>query len=525
MRSRRSVPLAMVLALLLLAAPGVASAAIVEVSPGEDLEAAIAALDPGDELIVHGGEYPQTERFSIDLMGTPEMPILIRAADGERPIVSRGDESQNLIDLVRVEHVVIRGIEFRGGSAGLRISRAIGFTLEECEIHETGDVALRMNDGGGVYQDLRILRNHIHDTHGTGEGMYLGCHDGSCQVVDSLIEGNYVHHTNAADIEQGDGIEIKQGSYGNIVRDNVIHDTNYPCILTYNNGGAAPNVLERNVMWNCGDMGIQSEADTTIRNNIILSAGANGIGCQPHVGGSPSNLTIVNNTILDSDGTAIRISGASGLIVVANNALYTDGASALDIAGDLSMVTVAGNVVLGSASPAGGTTGGSLAADFVSAMFTGAPPNDVFPRAGGALVGTGDDRFTPTDDFNGTTRTTDDVGAYAFDADGNPGWVIVPGFRDAVGTPPGSDGGVPTGDGGSTTTTDGGPGGPDGSTGPRPDGSTVPGRDAGAGAMESGGCSCRAAGRGGAGAAGSIVAALAVALASIARRRRDARAR
>jgi hypothetical protein len=32
---------------------------------------------------------------------------------------------------------------------------------------------------------------------------------------DSLIEGNYIHHTNSADVEQGDGIEIKEGSYGN----------------------------------------------------------------------------------------------------------------------------------------------------------------------------------------------------------------------------------------------------------------------------------------------------------------------
>ena len=46
-------------------------------------------------------------------------------------------------------------------------------TIEECEIHDTGDVAISAN-AGGTYEGLRILRNHIHHTNGTGEGLYLG---------------------------------------------------------------------------------------------------------------------------------------------------------------------------------------------------------------------------------------------------------------------------------------------------------------------------------------------------------------
>lgn len=33
-----------------------------------------------------------------------------------------------------------------------------------------------------------------------------------------------------------------------------------------------PNVIERNVMWGCGDHGIQSAADVIIRNNIVLGS-------------------------------------------------------------------------------------------------------------------------------------------------------------------------------------------------------------------------------------------------------------
>ena len=73
-------------------------------------------------------------------------------------------------------------------------------------------------------------------------------------MFDSLIEGNYIHNTNGPSVAQGDGIEIKEGSYGNIVRDNVIHDTNYPGIITYSTvGNGPPNVLEGNVVWNSDD--------------------------------------------------------------------------------------------------------------------------------------------------------------------------------------------------------------------------------------------------------------------------------
>ncbi len=178
--------------------------------------------------------------------------------------------AQNIIEVSASRYVIFRGIEFTGGSHGIRLMDSDFVTIEECEIHETGDVAMSANSGG-TYEGLRILRNHIHHTHGTGEGMYLGCNSNGCRVANSLIEGNYIHHTNGADVDQGDGIEIKEGSYGNVVRDNVIHDTNYPGIITYSTvGNGPPNVLEGNVIWNSNDNAIQSAADVIMRNNIVL---------------------------------------------------------------------------------------------------------------------------------------------------------------------------------------------------------------------------------------------------------------
>jgi hypothetical protein len=250
-------------------------------------------------------------------------------------------------------------------------------------------------------------------------------------------------------VEQGDGIEIKEGSHDNIVRDNVIHDTNYPCLITYSTvGNGGPNVLERNVMWNCGDHGIQSAADAVIRNNIILGSASDGIAMQSHQSGAPSNLTIVHNTVLHPSNDAISLRDAVGTVVIANNAIYAQQASAIFVGGgDTSMVTIVGNVGMGGISGFDATLGaGDLATDFVAGSFAGAPPIDLFPASGGALVGAGDPAYAETDDFNCLVRPGEapDVGAYGFDAAGNPGWTIDAAFKDCAGEGGGTEGGGDT---------------------------------------------------------------------------------
>lgn len=478
---------------------GVSAAATVEVMPGDDLQAAIAGLQAGDELVLHGGMYVVTARLGISIAGTEGAPIVIRAAEGEVPHIHRGDANQNIVDIDSAEYVEIRGVELSGGSAGVRISAARFLTIADCEIHGTNDVALRANDGGATYEALHIVRNHIHDTSNTGEGMYLGCNDDGCRIADSLIERNYIHHLDGPNIVQGDGIEIKEGSYGNVVRDNVIHDTNYPCILTYGTvGNGTPNVIERNVMWNCGDHGIQSAADAVIRNNIILGAGADGIAMQPHQSGAPSNLVVVHNTVLNAGGDAISLRNATAEVVLANNAVYSQSGSAIFVnAASMPFATLSGNIGLGGAGGLPGYVEGSLD-DLVAGHFDGTPPIDVFPAEGGTLVGAATAEFLADDDFNTTPREGAlDVGAYVFDPRGNPGWDIDAELKEFPGDPPGGDdetGGSVDDDTGATDHGDATHGDGTGSAdagsvatdtaGPETSGGTS------RGAEETGGCSC-----------------------------------
>ncbi len=501
-----------------------AAAAVVNVSPGDDVEAAINAAQPGDEIVLADGEYVLGDRFGISIAGTEAAPIVIRAADGASPLLHRPNADQNIVDIDSATWVEIRGIRFQGGSAGIRISAADHLTIEGCEIFGTDDVALRANDGGATYQSMHVVGNHIHDTNNTGEGMYLGCNDDACRVASSVIERNWVHHTNQATVSQGDGIELKEGSHDNVIRDNVIHDTNYPCILTYSTvGNGGPNVIERNVMWNCGDHGIQSAADATIRNNIILSTNASGIAMQMHQSGAPDQLVVTHNTILKASGDAIALRDVAGQVVIANNAAYAQGGSAIFVGGgNLAGVVLAGNVGIGGVSggPGGGYVDGDPASDMIDAHFGGMPPIDVFPAAGGALVAAGDPAYVAEDDFNALPRGgVADVGAYLFDPAGNPGWPLAPEFKDfpdgggetggeTTGDPTGSA--DETGGGGSATSAvDEGSGGSEGGPGGSDDAGTEGSAGAGAGGGDEGGCGCRASRTGPLGSALVLLVALA----------------
>ena len=414
-------------------AAGAATALAVEteIGPGDDLEVAVAALQPGDVLVLRGGDYVFNENITLRATGTPAAPIVVRAKAGERALLTQATDRQNVIEVRDSAHLILRDLTITGGSHGIRLINSDDLTIENCEIFETGDVALSANSGG-TYERLKILRNHIHHTNGTGEGMYLGCNNDGCRIADSLIEGNYVHDTNRPSVAQGDGIEIKEGSYGNIVRDNVIHDTNYPGILTYSTvGNGPPNIIERNVIWNSNDNTMQVAADAIIRNNIILG----NVAFQLHQAGTPSNLQFVHNTVINP-GAGITIRNVSGPVVIANNAIYSGGTAINLISGDVGQVRFAGNVGVGgvSSNVTGFENGNGIGSDFVNASYAGAPPIDVYPSSGSALLGAGDAQYSAQDDFNGLPRSGPvDAGAYGFSTAANPGWAIAEGFKPQPG--------------------------------------------------------------------------------------------
>jgi hypothetical protein len=284
-----------------------------------------------------------------------------------------------------------------------------------------------------------IRRNHIHHTGLSkrgpteGEGMYIGGHDGSYITTNSIFEGNYIHHTRGTSSGGNDGIEIKFGSYGNIIRDNVIHDTNigtkYPGIFVYG-GGKGINIVEGNVIWNAGE-GIQVVSDAIIRNNIIFNCSMTGITATPHAAvPHVRNVKIVNNTIVNHPkGVLFRWEKAKKMIF-ANNAVYCSDSMAIDASG-ISNKTFSANFVTGqllgtqldgSAFCNGGT---------IKSAFVAPDEFDYWPATTSALICSADPDYIAELDFNHTPRSQPyDVGAYESEFTlTNPGWQIKEGFK------------------------------------------------------------------------------------------------
>ncbi len=415
--------------------PGAALAALwfagnlpaAEIGPGGDLEAAVAALAPGEELVLQGGAYEFNENITLTANGTAGQPVVIRAKPGERPVISQATTAHNVVEIRSSSYLELRNLVFTGGSHGIRLIDSDFVTIEGCEIFETGDVAISANSGG-TYEGLTLRRNHIHHTNGTGEGMYLGCNNDACRVANSLVEGNYIHHTNRPSVLQGDGIELKEGSYGNVIRDNVIHDTKYPGIILYSTAGnGPPNTVEGNVVWNVSDNTMQIAADAILHNNLVLG----NVAFQAHQSGSPANIEFVHNTVINA-ASAIQVRNVSGPVLIANNAVYSQATAIRLISGDVGQVLLSGNVGTGGVSGggAGFSNGGGIDVDFVAADYSGEPPVDAYPAAGSALAGAADPARVTGSDFNGTDRQgVADAGAYRAGEARNPGWTVRAGFK------------------------------------------------------------------------------------------------
>jgi hypothetical protein len=378
---------------------------------GTALRTALNALTPGDEIVIAAGTYEFSSNFSLNLQGTAAAPIWITGQAGA--IIYMNTTGQNILNVgssSQTRYVCFRNLEFTGGSHGIRFYDCTQVWLNNCHIHGTGDAGISTNTVDTSY--MHITRNEIHNTGGTGEGMYLGANNGAVIMSNSIIALNHVYDTDNG-TSQGDGIEVKQGSWGNLIAENHVHDTNYPCILVYGTAGQAQNIVERNICYRSNDNAMQIQGECIVRNNLVISAAGNAFASQPHQG-NPTNIQVVHNTFVNS-GVAARLSSWSGAsnMVFANNACYSQSSNAINVVSGTTGITFAGNVTFGSVTSGvnGSSTGNGLG-DFVNVSFD-ASNRDAHPSGGSALLGVANATHAAAADLEGTTRTSPhDAGAY-----------------------------------------------------------------------------------------------------------------
>jgi hypothetical protein len=363
-----------------------------EIGPGSDLCGAINALRPGEELMLHPGDYqgPCTIRSG----GRPGAPVVIRALDpAQRPrIVYYAGRDSNVLD-VKASHVILRGLRFGPTQEevdGVRVFKAEEITVEDCEFDGMGGIAVVANHAnvhGLVVRNNVILRARA-------TGMYFGCHDGTtCSIVGLLIEGNYIHGVTAPPDEVGYGIQVKLNSAG-IVRANVIVDTKGPGIMVYGAHDAALlSVVERNfVAGSHRSSGIVvGGGPALVRNNIAVGSAEAGIALEDYrKRGLLRGVVVVHNTVVgNGGGIGVLSNGALDALVINNAVQVRAGTPVLPPA--RAGLELAGNV------------------DCTGAVcFANPDARDFSPAPGSPLVGSGVERQTPwfpAADFFGVRRS------------------------------------------------------------------------------------------------------------------------
>ncbi len=365
---------------------------------GAALKAAIAVLQPGDRLELGSGVWSVNSYFTIDRVGTAAAPIWIAAQAGATPVLTRPDALQNAVNVGAgggARYLVLEGLEITGGDTALKIYDAMNLWIDLCEIHHCAGAGIAANTVDTAF--LYITRNEIHHTAGTAEGMYLGANNAAAVTHGSVVALNHVHDTAGT---QGDGIELKQGSWGNWIAENQVHDTQYPCILVYGTGGNPPNLIERNVCYRSGDNVMQVQGEALVRNNLLVD-GAQGFQSHDHQGMSV-DLVFVHNTIVNTGrGANLQSWNARPGMVFANNAVYSQGAESVRFGNGSLGVAIAGNVVLGPVVGASsGFSPGVGLSDFVDVAWN-ASSLDATPTAAGALIGRADPSWLVPSDLSG----------------------------------------------------------------------------------------------------------------------------
>jgi hypothetical protein len=375
---------------------------------GAALVKAVEALQPGDRLELAAGTYSVERMWDIGVSGTAEAPIWIVAAEGAQVVITRPDDKQNVLNVGQggpVKFLCLRGIEFTGGSHGLRLGHCSDVWIDQCHIHHTGQVCLSANSADT--QRLFLTRNHIHHGDGHAEGMYLGANNGDHIMSESVIALNHIHDCRG---DQGDGIEVKQGSWGNLIAENHVHDTQYPCITVYGTAGKPVNIIERNLCYNSGDNVMQVQGEAIVRNNVLINGAGAGFASTDHQG-KTLNLQVIHNTILNA-AHAFRGGSWNGRegMVLANNILYSRDANALHYANGNAGVLSTGNVVFGDG-PKDGCVKGRGFEDFPGVTLDGSK-HDATP-ASDAKLDHADPQHLLGTDFHGKTRTKNVSGAIA----------------------------------------------------------------------------------------------------------------
>ncbi|MCB9673859.1 MAG: right-handed parallel beta-helix repeat-containing protein [Alphaproteobacteria bacterium] len=420
-----------------------ALAASVSVSPGDDLDALTSSLGPGDAVVFTDGVYELEGTLTVEGVGEEGARVELFAQEGATPIL-KSLNGNTILEIRDSEHLTVRGLTFIGpdtweedGNNGVVIRDSSDVIFEDNVVQQVRSTLLYLAGDGSSYQ---IRRNRLEQS-SNGHGIYAGCGDGACWLADSVIEQNLIRDLHGEPWQYG--IVLDNGSQANTIADNVVYNLNGTGIRVESTQFGDPNWIERNAVWNGAESGIEVYGAARVRNNVVFEMGGYGIRSGSE-NDELEDVVITYNTVALTDNWAVRLDDwpdRIGMVFSSNCIANITGRGLFfdnDLQDDETDTTTyfTANVVSGlvegidiSIYPDWFIPGAGVA-DFEDVAAW-----DFYPVNQSALVGSGDpagDAWIPEIDFNGANRNgaSPTIGAYEWDGNGNPGWVIQEDFKD-----------------------------------------------------------------------------------------------
>lgn len=441
----------MLISLLLPAAHAISAT----VSPGDDLNAVVTSLGPGDVITFTAGTYELTNSLRVsEAVGEEGSPVRLVAADGAE-VVLKQTENDNVLVVVDSSWVHIEGLILEGrdtweeeGGGGLVVNNSSHISIVDNELRQLRGDVLRF---GGDTSDMTVRHNHLHHS-SRGTAIYIGCGDGSCWMSDSIIEDNLIHDIGTPD-DNRSGIYLDNGCQGNTIAENVVFGVTGLGIHVESTQLGDPNTIEGNAVFEIGNHGIEITGEAIVRNNVVFQTEGVGIRSGNHENDDLRNVRITFNTVALTGQEGIRLDdwGEREGMVLSSNVVanITGRAFRWENDQDPELAYVTANVFSGlvegidAAEYPEWFTPGSGVADFADVENW-----DFYPGVNSSLVGAGDpsgEAYVPSVDFNGDARNGEapTVGAYQWSGAGNPGWLIAEDFKGEGGgvTGPAESGG------------------------------------------------------------------------------------
>jgi len=379
-------------------------------SPFRTLQHAADIVAPGDTVHVRNGTY---DGFRLSTSGTAHNRIVFQTV-GDGVVINTVASGGDAIYLSSVDYATIDGF---------RIEDVNGGGIQHHDASATNPVY------GLILRNNSILRSE-------DVGIYLS------QVMDSLIENNEV-----ADSGWGGThcmYMANAGTGNTTIRGNRLHG----CVkggIHFNgdssiggDGIISGMIIENNIIYDNTTNGLNLDGvqDSIIQNNLIYNNSPNGIRAFQIDGEEgPKNLIIVNNTIKQDYGWAVRLTAEEGGNTVFNNILLVENGSAGSIAitdDDSSDFHSDYNIVIDTFTPDRDATYLDLSQWQESGydphsllgnpgdLFVDYSNGDYHLKAGSPAIGAGVASFNghqaPATDLEGNGRNSLSIGAYEYNS-------------------------------------------------------------------------------------------------------------